>query len=425
MAVKASCTVTLSCYRDTQSVTRYYKLQSSTASAPSKPTANPPSGWTDSEPSYTSGSTNTLYFCDLTVFSDGTWSYSTVSKSSSYEAAKEAYNKAQNAQNSVDNLEIGGRNYVTKRTDASESLNGIAIERIGDTFHIYGTNTKTDANYGIDVDWIYREGILDPGATYTLSLTKPLSTGLYLGLNTRDASGTSISAGDASYFYGDGSKTTITFTVRDDSNGFANGFFGIQKTCGTVDCTFKIKLEKGNRATDWTPAPEDIEQTLQNTETNIRQTISEKSSDIIKETESILLKALESYTETSDFNTFKSTMENQLQVLSDRTTLQFTQTTQELKKVNDDLQTKFNTITKYFTFNVNGLVIGQVDNPYKVIIDNDRYSMTVNDVEVMWIADGKVYTPEMEVTKALKIFDYLLDKDGSENVNCSYVGGES
>lgn len=101
MAVKASATVTLSCYRDTQSVTRYYKLQSSTVSAPLKPKENPPIGWTDAEPSYSSGSTNTLYFCDLTEFSDGTWDYSTVSKSSSYEAAKEAYNKAQNAQDTA------------------------------------------------------------------------------------------------------------------------------------------------------------------------------------------------------------------------------------------------------------------------------------------------------------------------------------
>lgn len=95
MAVKASVSVTLSCYRDIESVTRYYTLGAST---PSKPTAKPPSGWTDAEPSYTSGSTNSLYFCDLTVYSDGTWAYSAVSKSSSYEAAKEAYNKAQNAQ---------------------------------------------------------------------------------------------------------------------------------------------------------------------------------------------------------------------------------------------------------------------------------------------------------------------------------------
>ena len=120
MAVKASATVTLSCYRDTQRVTRYYKLQSSTASAPSKPTSNPPSGWNDTEPSYTSGSTNTLYFCDLTEFSDGTWAYSAVSKSSSYEAAKEAYNKAQNAQDSVDAMPdyiaSRGENLVTNGT---------------------------------------------------------------------------------------------------------------------------------------------------------------------------------------------------------------------------------------------------------------------------------------------------------------------
>lgn len=91
--------------RGTQNVTRYYILQPSTAAAPSKPTTNPPpSGWTDTEPTYTSGSANSLYFCDLMVFSDGTWAYSEVSKSSSYEAAKEAYNKAAAAQDEVNEI---------------------------------------------------------------------------------------------------------------------------------------------------------------------------------------------------------------------------------------------------------------------------------------------------------------------------------
>lgn len=94
MAVKASATVTLSSVIDVKSVWRYYKLQASTLSKPSKPTTNPPSGWTTTEPSYTNGSTNSLYFCDLTVFCDNTFVYSDVSLSSSYEAAKAAYNKA-------------------------------------------------------------------------------------------------------------------------------------------------------------------------------------------------------------------------------------------------------------------------------------------------------------------------------------------
>jgi hypothetical protein len=41
---------------------------------------------------------------DLTVFSDGTWSYSAASKSSAYEAAKEAYNKAQQVTDTLNGL---------------------------------------------------------------------------------------------------------------------------------------------------------------------------------------------------------------------------------------------------------------------------------------------------------------------------------
>ena len=96
MAVKASATITLSAVTDIESVWWYYKLQSSTLNPPAKPTTNPPpSGWTDAEPAYTPGSTNTLYFVELTVFSDGTFDYGNVSVSSSYEAAKAAWNKAQ------------------------------------------------------------------------------------------------------------------------------------------------------------------------------------------------------------------------------------------------------------------------------------------------------------------------------------------
>ena len=96
MAVKASATITLSAVTDIESVWWYYKLQSSTLNPPAKPTTNPPpSGWTDAEPAYTPGSTNTLYFVELTVFSDGTFDYGSVSVSSSYEAAKAAWNKAQ------------------------------------------------------------------------------------------------------------------------------------------------------------------------------------------------------------------------------------------------------------------------------------------------------------------------------------------
>lgn len=157
---------------------------------------------------------------------------------------------------------------------------------------------------------------------------------------------------------------------------------------------------------------------------DLREVIIENNTAMLNTCESIIFSALSSYTETGNFETFKQTVESQLKFLSDNMTLQFTETAKELNKINGNLQERFNTITKYFTFDINGMTIGQVDNPYKVIIDNDRYSMTVNGVEVMWIADGKVYTKEIEVTRALKLFGYLIDQDSYENVNCAYLGGE-
>ena len=79
MAVKASATITLTSYRDTQSVTRYYKLRPAGSSAPLKPETKPPSSdWTDSEPDC--DISKELYFCDLTIFSNGEGEYSKVSK---------------------------------------------------------------------------------------------------------------------------------------------------------------------------------------------------------------------------------------------------------------------------------------------------------------------------------------------------------
>lgn len=128
MAVKASAHITLSIERDIQAYYRYYLLQSSTLVAPSKPTTNPPSSsWDDTEPTYTSGSTNSLYFVDLTVFTDGDWSYSDVSLSSSYEAAKEAYNKAVAAGETADDAQMAADAAQNTADDATTRVNAAEL----------------------------------------------------------------------------------------------------------------------------------------------------------------------------------------------------------------------------------------------------------------------------------------------------------
>lgn len=97
--------ITLKVIKDVDSTTYFYLLLPSTAPIPTKPTTNPPpvftttgyDGWSETEPNYTSGDTRSLYVTVRTVYSDGSFEYTTPSLSSSYEAAKQAYNRAQSA----------------------------------------------------------------------------------------------------------------------------------------------------------------------------------------------------------------------------------------------------------------------------------------------------------------------------------------
>ena len=144
---KASAAITVSLERDVSDNYRFYQLA---ASAPSKPTeqqgltfiankiaANYPSGWTLTEPQYTSGSTNNLYTCDLTEFTDGGVSWSEVSQSTAYEAAKQAYNKAQDLD---DELDMEG---VFNRLTNNGDEEGLYIEN--DHLYINGTMIKANS----------------------------------------------------------------------------------------------------------------------------------------------------------------------------------------------------------------------------------------------------------------------------------------
>ena len=312
MAVKAKAEITLATIRDVQSVTRYYLLQSSTSSIPSKPTENPPGGsWVKTEPSYTSGSTNSLYFTDLTVFTDGSYSYSDVSLSSSYEAAKAAYNKAVSAEGTansasekVDSLQVGGRNLILNTLYPDATGSNLKRPHIfGQISNTGGRGTCTVAEHGIrftntSENWQYiyfgasantAEPCmlgLEAGETYTMSadlswniLSSETSRanattyymGAFLAYSEEESGSWSEASRNNQFPITQADKGTdmsgrliYTFTVPVDAvrlylairaNNTNANHYGI----GDYIEARNLKLEKGNKATDWTPAPEDLD----------------------------------------------------------------------------------------------------------------------------------------------------------------------
>ena len=252
MAVKASATITLTSYRDTQSVTRYYKLQTAGSSAPLKPNTKPPSSdWTDSEPAC--DISKELYFCDLTIFSNGDGEYSKVSKSSSYEAAKQAFNRAQAAKDSIDNLEIGGRNLALSNNDNSNKI-GSSSDMQTVTFSGWSIASEISPNITVDANeeyigrcYIECVSCSVEGATVGLGI-QGLKDGSY---NTQTIVGT-IGVGESALI-------EVHHITKVDENSISLQIRNNNSTnTATVNYRF-LKLEKGNKATDWTPAPEDVD----------------------------------------------------------------------------------------------------------------------------------------------------------------------
>ena len=176
----------------------------------------------------------------------------------------------------VDNIEIGGRNLAHNNVIAHS---GVTVNNaLNDG--VYGWNiTKRDAYAGTQL----KDNIFTSGETYTLSYFFKGTSGtlknigghssdftflkiildgkqLDLNLNTNNY-------GVGIQLYEDGAEGTpfkehyiaLTFLVKEEVSSDEN--FYIQPNRGLTDYIvydlWNIKVEKGNMATDWTPAPED------------------------------------------------------------------------------------------------------------------------------------------------------------------------
>lgn len=179
-----------------------------------------------------------------------------------------------------------------------------------------------------------------------------------------------------------------------------------------------VKLEKGNVATDWTPAPEDIDSSIEEAKTEVTA----QATDLVKNNEEITLKALTEYTTNTSFEDYKKTVESQFTVMSEGIYGKISETNTKLDETNEQLQGQLNTIIKYFSFDINGLTIGQEDCPYKVIIDNDDIQIIANGVPVQrFDADGRSRIPELKVTRSFDMFGYQWSMDQNGIVNCEWV----
>lgn len=403
MAVKAKAEITLYKIISVDKVVRYYLLQSSTLAAPSKPAdgAVIGSNWSKTEPSYTSGSTSTLYFVDQTVLSNGALKYSEISKSSSYEAAKEAWNKANNAQKTANDAIAD--TYQEYYLSASQTA-------------LSGGSWSTTAPTWVNGKYMWSRTVKVDGAgnkTYT-----PSQNGVCIAGAKGDtgASGKGIKSTAIAYQLS-ASQTkapTGTWLSSPPKTDIATPYLWTRTVITYTDNTTSTSY---GVSSTWTPALEDLKTRISDAETAISNNAKE-----------IKLKASrDEVTAISD----------NLKVLT-KTSTEFKQTVEGWQLNWDKLISTDNAEVAshqdYITFDKGDIILGESSNDLKLKITNDSIQfkgtsnteVTPDSDATAWITGKTFHISDGEIQNSLK-FGKLYLKPNNENnsVDLYYSDSES
>lgn len=155
--ILGSDTISLASVTDIQGIYRFYHLG---PDRPEVPTSYPPSDtvWSRTEPEYTLGNTDNLYYVDCTLFVNLSFSYGLVQLSSDYEASKKVYADAlariDNAVKITDSqiskekdalrTEVWEKYYDKESLDSQFGEISTKIEQTKNSVNVEFTNFKTD-----------------------------------------------------------------------------------------------------------------------------------------------------------------------------------------------------------------------------------------------------------------------------------------
>ena len=310
----------------------------------------------------------------------------------------------------LDELGVGGRNLISKKELAWEDCE-IDLE---------STNHITITNVG--QGWtsvIYFNREYEPG-TYTLNVVSNITGNNAVRVIANKNPGEWWS-GNAYYdaigypFFTQITETPFTFAISETTK-----LAIVVNPGGSTEHVFTgLKLEKGDIATAWTLAPEDVAdaQDVENEMASMRETITERYTSAVNTSESIILTALEKYVETSNYEEFKQTLEAQLKVMADEILMNFTTTTEQITNVDGDLQSKFTELYKYISFAGGTITLGSSDSAITLVIENDRIAFKRNGAEFgSWDGNyfytGNIYVRVNESAR-FGNFAFLPRNDGS------------
>ena len=291
-------------------------------------------------------------------------------------------------QSDVDNLEIGGRNLIldtsipTTVTGTSDYAYVTFIPTVGLTI---GETYIVSAN--VEIIEGTCEGI--SACFYDVNISSPCSTRNDMTIVNGHISGQLIPLENTEPYY------LLLYA------GVAGS------TAGNTVRFSNIKLEKGTRATDWSPAPEDMA-TVAEMNSVINQTAEAITSTVYtkEEIDGKITEVGVQVTQTAgdlriEFGNSISSAQGTLQ--------------DNIDNLAGTTQDKFDDIDSYIRFVDGKVILGKKDNPIILEQSNDRISFKQNGNEVAYISESKLYITDGQFLVSLRIgnFAFIPRSNGS------------
>ncbi len=318
--------------------------------------------------------------------------------------------------NKVDNLQIGGKNLIKNSADLTTlSIETDIVVSQEDGWFKVLNKSHINSRWGIYVDIS-----VEPNTTYTISVYCKNGTNIpYVGGGPMSKSALSFGGNWVVSGAENGTRfiKTLTTGASDDT---WRVYLTMMITKAEQYVYFKLpKLEFGNKATDWTPAPEDVDEAINKERTERQSAIETKANEITS-------KVSETYVSNSAFEHYQKDLSTQFTQTKKDFTWSINESVKDAKNemsgqidsVNgrvDGLKQTTDNVNSYMSFDNDALTLGKSDSAFKTKITNNEWSILKDGAKVTYINDKTMYITDGQFTESLKVgaFGFVPRANGS------------
>ena len=264
------------------------------------------------------------------------------------------------------------------------------------------------------------------GQRYTNALSGETATGTWTGVTKHDLPVVGQNGCELNKWFH--VKKTLTIPKQASSNVGTVASIQFYNSNANVAASFtarlkNVKLERGNVATDWTPAPEDLA-TADNVNDKLAELRQEVNSNIEQTGEAIKSSVYEKVYLKDDVDTLLSSVGTEVEQTKTSWQVTFNQLVKQLNDYSDGSDAAFDEIRKYIRFEDGNILLGNSSSPLILKLRNDRIQFLQNGYEVAYISDQRMYNTVCEIIKQLKIGDsaWTVETNSEGDTIVSLIG---